>query len=73
MAEAKAAGARAREQRLAVIKAGGKPAYCPPGQQRGGFQRIHERLAAIPAAERARIDMTEASTRILAAKFPCPR
>jgi len=30
-----------------------------------------ERLAAIPAAERARIDMTEATIRILATKFPC--
>jgi hypothetical protein len=30
-----------------------------------------ERLAQIPAADRSRIDMTEATTRILAAKFPC--
>jgi hypothetical protein len=32
-----------------------------------------QRLGAIPAAERARIDMTEATTRILAGKYPCPR
>jgi hypothetical protein len=30
------------------------------------------RLGVIPAAERARIDMTEAMTRILIQKFPCP-
>jgi hypothetical protein len=28
-------------------------------------------LSAIPAEERARIDMTEAMTRILASKYPC--
>jgi hypothetical protein len=31
-----------------------------------------KRLGAIPRAERQRIDMTEAMTRISAAKFPCP-
>jgi hypothetical protein len=29
------------------------------------------RLSGIPAADRARIDMTEAMTRVFAAKFPC--
>jgi len=29
------------------------------------------RLGAIPQAERAKIDMTEATTRLLAVKFPC--
>jgi hypothetical protein len=29
-------------------------------------------LSAIPATERSKIDMTEATTRILARKFPCP-
>jgi hypothetical protein len=28
-------------------------------------------LAALPAADRAQIDMTEAMTRIFVAKFPC--
>lgn len=28
-------------------------------------------LAAIPASDRARIDMTEASNRIMAARYPC--
>ena len=30
-------------------------------------------LGAIPAAERARIDMTEELARIMKAKCPCPR
>jgi hypothetical protein len=29
------------------------------------------RLSAIPAEERAKIDMTEAMTRILSVKYPC--
>ena len=69
--EAQAAARRAREQRLATLKAGGKPRSCPPEGSRMGSDEFMERLGAIPAAERARIDMTEATIRILAAKYPC--
>ena len=72
MAEGQAAGKKAREQRLAAEKAGNKPRYCPPpGPGRMDSDEFMTRLSAIPAAERARIDMTEATTRILATKFPC--
>jgi hypothetical protein len=72
MKEGQAAGKRARERRLAAIKAGEKPRYCPPdGPQRMDSDEFMKRLAAIPQAERARIDMTEATIRILAVKFPC--
>jgi hypothetical protein len=37
-----------------------------------GSDEFMKGLAAIPAAERARINMTEATTRILARKYPCP-
>jgi len=71
--EAQAAAKRAREQRLAAARAGQKPRYCPPeGPQRMHSDEFMKRLGAIPARERARIDMTEATIRILAAKFPCP-
>ena len=69
--EAQAAAQRAREQRLATLKAGGKPRSCPPEGSRMGSDEFMERLAAIPPAERARIDMTEATIRILAGKYPC--
>lgn len=69
--EAQAAAKRAREQRLATLKAGGKPRSCPPEGSRMGSDEFMERLAAIPPAERARIDMTEATIRILAGKYPC--
>lgn len=73
MDEGKKAGERAREQRLAALKAGSKPRFCPPeGKQVMGPQEFMQRLAAIPRAERQRIDMTEALNRITAAKFPCP-
>lgn len=72
MNEGQAAGKRARERRLAAVKAGEKPRYCPPeGPGRMGSDEFMKRLAMIPPAERARIDMTEATTRILATKFPC--
>ena len=72
MNEGQAAGKRAREQRLAAIKAGKAPRYCPPeGPSKMNNDEFMQRLGGIPAAERARIDMTEATIRILAGKYPC--
>lgn len=72
MKEGQAAGQGAREQRLAAQKAGRAPRYCPPeGPSRMDSDEFMRRLSTIPAAERRRIDMTEATTRILATKFPC--
>jgi hypothetical protein len=72
MAEGKAAGAKAREQRLAAIKAGQPAPYCPPGGPQGmGSEEFMTRLSAIPAADRARMNMGQAMIRILATKFPC--
>lgn len=71
-AEARAAGRKAREVRLAAIAARKPPRYCPPeGLQSMNSSEFMERLSQIPAAERARIDMTEATVRILARKHPC--
>lgn len=72
MTEVKASAERSRVQRVATVKAGGKPRYCPPaGKQQLGSTEFMNRLEAIPATDRSRIDMTEATTRILAAKWPC--
>jgi hypothetical protein len=71
-AEGQAAGKAAREQRLAAAKAGKPQRYCPPdGPQSMNSDEFMTRLAAIPKAERVKIDMTEATSRILATKYPC--
>lgn len=72
MNEGKASGEASRRQRLAAIKAGKKPRYCPPeGPQQMDSDEFMTRLGAIPRPERQRITMTEAMNRILIAKFPC--
>lgn len=72
MEEGQKAGLKSRELRLATIRAGGKPRSCPPeGKQAMDAREFMNRLGAIPRSERERIDMTEAMTRISAAKFPC--
>lgn len=74
MAEGQAAGKRANTNRLATIKAGGTPRYCPPGGPRSmNSSEFMKGLAAIPPRDRATIDMTEATTRIVAKKYPCPQ
>lgn len=74
MQEGQASGEAARQQRLAAEKAGRPQRYCPPaGPQKMSSDEYMQRLGAIPVAERTRIDMTEATIRIMAAKFPCKK
>ncbi|MEO6581147.1 MAG: hypothetical protein ABIN83_08355 [Sphingomicrobium sp.] len=72
MREGQASG-RAAAARLKADKAAGRPLrFCaPPGPRKMASDEFMQRLGAIPRAERARIDMTEATTRIMATKFPC--
>ena len=73
MNEGKASFAKSRETRLEAVRTKQKQRYCPPaGKQGMGSDEFMKGLAAIPQADRAKIDMTEATTRILAKKFPCP-
>jgi hypothetical protein len=72
MREGQAAGKASGLKHKADKAAGRPPRFCaPPGPQKMGSDEFMTRLGAIPPAERRRIDMTEATTRILAAKFPC--
>ncbi len=72
MNEGQAAGKAAGAAYDVDKRAGRRTRFCPPpGKREMGSDEYMKRLAAIPVAERARIDMTEATTRILIAKFPC--
>ncbi len=73
-AEGHAAGALAGARFDADRKAGRATRYCPPpGPRTMSSNEYLERLGRLPAAERARIDLTEATIRLLAVKFPCRR
>ena len=72
MNEGQASGKAAGAAYDADKKAGRPTRFCPPpGKRQMGSDEYMQRLAAIPAAERARINTTEATTRILIAKYPC--
>ena len=72
MNEGQASGKAAGAAYDADKKAGRPTRFCPPpGKRQMGSDEYMQRLAAIPASERARINMTEATTRILIAKYPC--
>lgn len=72
MKEGQASG-QASAARHKADKAAGRPTrFCPPpGPAKMDSDEYMKRLAGIPRADRQRIDMTEATTRIMAAKFPC--
>lgn len=70
--EVKVAGAKVKETRLAAERAGKKGRYCPPAEtKRMGHEEYVAGIGSIPQAERKKIDLIEATTRVLAAKFPC--
>ena len=70
--EATAAGETARAQRLAALRIGARPRYCPPpGSPRMDSEEFMIRLGEMTRTERLRIDMTEAMIRIMMIKFPC--
>lgn len=72
MAEGQASGKKAGEQRRADVAAGRKPRFCPPAAKVAmSSDEFMKGLSAISTSDRARIDMTEASTRIMAARYPC--
>ena len=58
--------------RRAALAVGQQPRFCPPkGEFSMDDKQFMAGLSAIPAADRARIDMTEAVTRIFVSRFPC--
>lgn len=72
VAEVQNAGDLVKHRRLAAEKGGGHGAYCPPSAKRDmGSDEFIERIGAIPTAERKRMNMVDAVTRMLAGKFPC--
>jgi hypothetical protein len=71
MKEAQEAAKVARAKRLADTAAGRNPRYCPPEQVEMSSDEFLGRLGRIPVEDRRHIDMTEASTRIMSARYPC--
>lgn len=73
-AEATAVGKSIGDDRIAAERAGRPILYCSPKAraQLGSFEFING-LEAIPAAERAHMNLKEAMIRVLQRKYPCRR
>jgi hypothetical protein len=73
-AEATAAGKAIGDDRIAAEKSGRPILYCSPSARAelGSFEFI-DGLDAIPAAERARMNLKDAMLRVLEKKYPCRR
>ncbi|GLR48123.1 hypothetical protein [Sphingomonas astaxanthinifaciens] len=72
--EMKAAAAALRAERLAAEKAGRKPPYCPPKDQKSLAmkpQQVLAELRAIPAAQAKGMTTTDGFRHILARRYPC--
>jgi len=73
-AEAMAVGKSIGDDRIAAERAGKPILYCSPTARAklGNFEFI-DGLAAIPAAERARMSLKDGMLRVLQKKYPCRR
>ena len=73
-AEATAVGRSIGDDRIAAERAGRPILYCSPKPraQLGSFEFI-DGLAAIPAAQRVNMSLTDAMIRVLQKKYPCRR
>lgn len=69
--EGQAAGELLRQQRLAAIKRGEKPSYCPPEGGKMPSSEMIDGLARIPQQERARLPLSQGMLRVLQARWPC--
>ena len=70
--EMQTAGKALAVERRAAIKAGQKPAFCPPEKQ-AGFSpgEILGHFRALPAAQRARMTTKDGFRSLLAKRYPC--
>ena len=64
-------GAALRRERLALLKAGRRPPYCPPEHATLDQQEIFASLTAVPPARRARTQVKDALRAAFARKYPC--
>jgi len=73
-AEATAVGKAIGDDRIAAERAGKPILYCSPTARAklGNFEFI-DGLAAIPAAERARMSLKDGMIRVLQHKYPCKK
>jgi len=60
-----------RAERLTAQRAGRKPAYCPPANQRLGSNELLAAFRTIPVAQRPRVQVGDALRAFLARKYPC--
>jgi hypothetical protein len=64
-------GAALKRERLATLKAGRRPAYCPPDHASLSQQEIFAALTAVPTARRARTQVKDALKAAFVRKYPC--
>lgn len=69
--EVGAAGTSLRDERLALIAAGRKPAYCPPAKSSLNSDELLAVMRTIPAEGRPRTDVRAALKALMVRKYPC--
>jgi len=69
--EVGAAGRSLRDERLALIAAGRKPAYCPPAKSSLNSDELLAAMRAIPVDARPRTNVRAALKGLMVRRYPC--
>lgn len=70
--EGQAAGKRWRASLTQEARAGRRPSSCPPVNAKMDSNDFLAMLRAVPPAERGRTSVTQAFSRGMARRYPCP-
>lgn len=70
--EVGSAGKSLREERLAAVAAGRRPAYCPPAKSSLNSDELLAAMRTIPPEARPRTDVRSALKALMVKKYPCP-
>ena len=62
-----------KEERLAAVAGGRRPAYCPSGKAELSRQELFAAMEAVPSRARSKVQVKEALRAQLTRKYPCPR
>ncbi len=69
--EVRASGAALRQERLAAVQRGQRPAYCPRNTVSLAPEEIFVAAQAVPAARRSATQLRDVIRSALARKYPC--
>lgn len=69
--EVRTAAAQLKSEREGAVRAGRRPAFCPPANVSLNAEEVLNHMRSIPAAHRPRMEVRDALRMYMARRYPC--